>query len=69
MPKTVAISDDTHTLITAKKLELFSKYRVTAKIADIVDVAIRFGIERVDEVFVPDVATPMLKIVDEEDMK
>lgn len=69
MPKTVAISDDTHTLITAKKLELFRDYRVTAKIADIVDAAIKYGINNVDNVFVPGKETPKLKTVDEEDMK
>ena len=69
MPKTVAISDDTHTLITAKKLELFSKYRVSAKIADIVDAAIKYGINNVDSVFVPNYMITRLKIVEEEDMK
>jgi hypothetical protein len=69
MPKTVAISDDTHTLITGKKLELFRDYRVTAKIADIVDAAIRYGINNVDKVFVPEDEISKLKIIDKEEMK
>lgn len=68
MPKTVAISDDTHTLITAKKLELFSKYRITVKIADIVDTAIKYGINNVDSVFVPNYMMTKLKTIDKEDI-
>lgn len=69
MPKTVAISDDTHTLISEKKLELFKKYRITIKISDITDAAIKNGIANVDSVFVPDGVTTKLKIVDKEDMQ
>jgi hypothetical protein len=69
MPKTVALTDDTHTLITEKKLELFRKYRITVKIADIVDAAIKYGINNVDSVFVPSHMTARLNIVEEEDMK
>lgn len=69
MPKTVAISDDAHNLITEKKLELFKKYRITVKIADIVDAAIKHGINNVDSVFVPNYMITRLKIVEEEDMK
>lgn len=69
MPKTVAISDDTHILVNGKQLELFSKYRVTAKIADIVDAAIKYGINNVDSVFVPNDVISMLKIVDKEHVR
>jgi hypothetical protein len=53
MPKTVGISDSMHTLVGEKKLELFKKYKITVKIADIVNAAIKSGIDNVDEVFVP----------------
>ena len=68
MPKTVAISDDIHILITEKQLELFKKHRISVKISDITEVAIKYGIDNVDNVFVPGSKTSKLKIVDEKDV-
>lgn len=41
---------------------------MSAKMADIVDVAIRYGIERVDDVFVYGRKTRNLNIVEEKDL-
>lgn len=68
MPKTVAISDDVHILITEKQLELFRKYRVSAKIADLTEAAIKYGINNVDKVFVHGDMISKLKIVEEKDV-
>lgn len=68
MSKTVAISDDIHILITEKQLELFKKYRISVKISDITEAAIKYGIDNVDNVFVPSDKTPKMKIVDEKDV-
>ncbi len=68
MPMTVSISDDAHSLIAEKKLDLFKKYRISVKLSEITDVAIKHGIDSVDEVFVPSSKIQRLKIVDEKDV-
>ena len=68
MPKTVAISDDVHILIIEKQLELFKKYRVSVKIADLTEAAIKHGIENVDKVFVPSYIISRLKLMEEKDV-
>lgn len=68
MSKTVAISDDMHILITEKQLELFKKYRISAKISDITEAAMRYGIDNVDDVFVPKSKISKLNLVDEKDV-
>lgn len=68
MSKTVAISDDIHILITEKQLELFKKYRVSVKIADLTEAAIKYGINNVDNIFVPSSAISKLKLVEEKDV-
>lgn len=64
MPKTVAISDDTHILITEKRLELFKKYRIDVKISDITDAAIKYGIKNIDNIFVPSYMISNLNIIE-----
>jgi hypothetical protein len=66
MPRTVGISDSMHTLVREKKLELFKKYKITVKIADIVDAAIKNGINSVDSVFVPKYMIERLRTEEEE---
>lgn len=67
MPKTVGISDDMHTLVREKKLELFKKYKITVKIADIVNAAIKNCVDNIDSVFVPKYMMSRLKTEEEEE--
>lgn len=67
MSKTVAISDEMHIIITKKQTEIFEKYRVTARISDLVDKAIKFGIDNAAEAYTP--KSEKLKIVEEKDVK
>jgi hypothetical protein len=66
MSKTVAISDDLHTIIMKKKTELFEKHRVTVRISDLTDLAIKFGIEDAVHACTPN---GKLKIVEEKDVE
>lgn len=68
MGKTVAISDDIHTVVSKKKTELFEKYRISIRISDIVDKAIAHGIEDACEEFVPKGEITKFELVKEEDM-
>ncbi len=63
MSKTVAISDDVHILIAEKQIEIFKKYRISVKLSDITDAAIKCGIDRVDKVLVH---ASKLKIIDDD---
>ena len=67
MSKTVAISDDIHILITKKQTEMFEKYRITTRISDLVNLAIKFGIDNAIEAYTP--KEERLKIVEEKDVK
>lgn len=68
MGKTVAISDDMHTLVSKKKTELFEKYRISVRISDIVDKSIGHGIDKACEEFVPQGEKQKLELVKKEDM-
>lgn len=80
MGKTVAISDDVHLLITKKQISIFEKYRISVRISDIVNTAIKCGIDHAVEAFTPNGNTPKLddieevnpqklEVMDEEDTK
>jgi hypothetical protein len=68
MGKTVAISDDMHTLVSKKKTELFEKYKISVRIADIVDKSIEYGVDKACEEFVPKGEIKKLELVKKEDM-
>ena len=53
MGKTVAISDDIHTMVSKRKTELFEKYKISVRIADIVNKSIKHGIDKACEEFIP----------------
>ena len=66
MSKTVAISEDIHTSIVKKKTDMFEKYGVTVRIADLADLAIELGIDSAADAFIPQ--GKKLKIIEKEDM-
>lgn len=66
MGKTVAIYDDVHILITKKQADIFEKYRITVRISDLVNVAIKYGIDNAVETFTPNGVTQKLKTIDDE---
>lgn len=68
MGKTVAISDDIHTLVSEKKTELFEKYKISVRIADIVNKSIERGVDKACEEFTPKGETKKLELVKKEDM-
>lgn len=68
MGKTVAISDDMHTIVSKKRTELFEKYRISVRIADIVNKSIKHGIDKACEDFTPKCEKKMLELVKKEDM-
>ena len=65
--KTVAISDEVHTMVSKKKTELFEKHKANVRIADIVDRSIVHGIDKACEEFVPK-GDKKLRIVKKEEM-
>jgi hypothetical protein len=68
MGKTVAISDDMHTLVSKKKTELFEKYKISVRIVDLVNKAIKYGVDKAYEEFVPQGETQKLELIKKEDM-
>jgi len=66
MSKTVAISEDIHTSVVKKKTDMFEKYGVTVRIADLVDLAIELGIDSAADAFIPQ--GKKLQIIEKEDM-
>jgi hypothetical protein len=68
MGKTVAISDDIHTLVSKKKTELFEKYKISVRIADLVNKSIKHGIDKAYEEFVPQGEVQKLELIKKEDM-
>lgn len=68
MGKTVAISDDMHTIVSKKKTELFEKYKISVRISDIVNKAIKYGVDKACEEFIPKGETTKLELVKKEDM-
>lgn len=49
MGKTVAISEDVHSLVVKKKEEIFNKYRVTIRISDLTDIVLKNCIGKSEE--------------------
>lgn len=49
MSKTVAISDDAHSVITKKQEEIYKKYRVKVRISDLVNVIVINNIDKAEE--------------------
>lgn len=68
MGKTVAISDDMHILVSKKKTELFEKYKISVRIADIVNNAVKYGVDRSCDEFIPKGDINKLELVKKEDM-
>ncbi len=66
MSKTVAIREDIHSSIVKKKTYMFEKYGVTVRIADLVDLAIEFGIDNAADALIPQ--GKKLQIIEKEDM-
>lgn len=49
MPKSIAISDETHLLIKQKEIELEKKYGRTIKISSITDTILRKNLDNVED--------------------
>ncbi len=66
MSKTVAISDDNHTAIVKKQTYIFEEYGISVRISDLTNAAIRLGIDKAVNTFVP--KDMRLKIIEKEDV-
>ena len=51
MGKTVAISDDIHILLVKTQTEIFEKSRATVRIADLTNLAIKYGIDKARKIY------------------
>lgn len=49
MAKVLEVSEDTHMMVARLQLELLGKYKRKPMMVDITDIAIREGIEKVEE--------------------